>query len=317
MVEPARVKQIFVRFGPFLGLLLVTALFALLAPDKFLSSYNLRTVAMQATSVALGALGMTFVVVTGGIDLSIGAVVALVAVASAACARDGLPIGLVCALGVLLGSFCGLVNGALVTRLSVVPFIVTLGTMGIARGAAKWLANDQKIDAEPGFLSDLVRNVPEPAWLGVGPAVWVVLVVALLLGFVLRRTVFGVHAIATGSNEQAAALSGVDVRRTKLLAYVLCGACAGLCGLLQFGLLRSGVPSAAMGLELQVVAAVVIGGASLSGGQGSLLGALLGALMMQVLKNGCTLTKVPDHVQDVLIGVIIIGAVAIDRWRSR
>ena len=310
-------RQLFVRFGPFFGLLLVVALFSVAAPDKFLSVYNLRTVAMQSTLVSLGALGMTFVVITGGIDLSIGAVVALVACASAALVRDGHSIWIASLVCVLLGAFCGLVNGALITRLAVAPFIVTLGTMGIARGTAKWLANDQQIAAEPGWLSDLVRNLPEPAWLMVGKAVWLVLLVAILLSFVLRRTVFGVHAIAIGSNEQAAALSGIKVSRTKWLVYMLCGACAGLCGLLQFGLLKSGVPTAAMGLELQVIAAVVIGGASLSGGQGSLLGALLGALMMQVLKNGCTLTNVPDHVQDVLMGVIIVGAVAIDRWRSR
>ena len=314
-----RVQQLLRRCGPLLGLLLVAALFTVLAPapGRFLSAYNLRIVAMHSSQVALGALGMTFVVIAGGIDLSIGAVVALVAVVAAALVRDGWSPAAASGAGLLLGTGCGLANGLLVTGLRVVPFIVTLGTMGIARGAAKWLADDQKIDADPGFLAALVRNVPEPPWLGVGPAVWLVLAVTGVLQFVLRRTVFGVHTVAVGANEQAAALSGVRVQRTKLLVYGLCGAATAMVGLLSFGELRCGLPSAAMGLELQVIAAVVIGGGSLSGGQGSLLGAVLGALMMAALQNGCTLCQVPDHVQDVLVGAIIVVAVAIDRWRSR
>ena len=305
------------RGGPFLGLSLVVLLFAVQAPGSFLRAYNLQLVAMHSSTVALGALGMTLVVVAGGIDLSIGAVVALCSVVAAKCAGTGTPPLAAAIAGVLLGTAFGCANGLLITRLSVVPFIVTLGTMGIARGAAKWLADDQKVDADPGFLAALVRNVPEPAWLGVGPAVWLVLAVGVLLAFVLRRTVFGVHVQALGANEQAAVLCGVDARRTKLLVYALCGGCAGLVGVLYFGLLRVGDPTVAMGLELQVIAAVVIGGGSLSGGQGSLLGAWLGAVMMEVLHNGCTLCGVRDSAQEVLIGAIIVAAVALDRWRSR
>lgn len=303
------------RLGPFAGVVLAAALFWALAPDTFLSAYNLRIVAMQAVPVAFAALGMTFVVVAGGIDLSIGAVVALVAVGAAWLAREGVPIAGVVPLALLLGGGCGLLNGVLVTRLAVVPFIVTLGTMGIARGAAKWLADNGKIDADPGFLGDLVRAVPEPSWLLVGPAVWLTLLIAALLGVLLCRTVFGLHVFAVGSNAANARLCGVRIERTRLLVYGLCGLCAGGVGLLQFGLLRCGVPTASIGLELQVIAAVVIGGGSLLGGEGSLLGALLGALLIAILRNGCTLTGVPDHVQDVLIGVIVVSAVALDRWR--
>lgn len=310
-------KAWLVRLGPFLGVLLVAALFTVLAPGRFLSAFNLRVVAMQAVPVALGALGMTFVVIAGGIDLSIGAVVALCAVAAAGLVRAGADPALASLLALLLGGGCGLVNGLLVTRLSVVPFIVTLGTMGIARGAAKWLADNGKIDAEPGWLAVLVRVLPEPAWLGVGPAVWLLLLSCAGLAVLLHRTVFGLHVFAVGSNEANARLCGVPVERTKLLVYGLGGLAAGLVGLLQFGQLRCGVPTAGIGFELQVIAAVVIGGASLAGGEGSLLGALLGALLMAVLKNGCTLTGVPDHVQDVIVGAIIVGAVAIDRWRRR
>ncbi|MBK8096500.1 MAG: ABC transporter permease [Planctomycetes bacterium] len=310
-------RQLLGKAGPFLGLLLVVLLFGSLRPAQFFSVYNLQIVLMQAVPVALGALGMTFVVIAGGIDLSIGAVVALCAVAAAACGQGGLPIGLAVVCGIALGGLCGLGNGLLVTRLRVVPFIVTLGTMGVARGLAKWLAGNQKIDADAGFLQWWVRNVPSPAWLGVGAAVWLTAVIALLLAVLLRRTVFGLHVFAVGSNEANARLCGVPVERTKFGVYALCGLLAGLIGVLLWGTMNVGDPTAGSGLELKVVAAVVIGGASLAGGEGSLVGALIGAVLMGVLRNGCTLTGVPDHVQDILIGAIIVVAVALDRWRQR
>lgn len=303
--------------GPFVGLLLAVALFGALAADRFFTAYNLRIVAMQSVPVALGALGMTFVVIAGGIDLSVGAVAALAAVAAAAACDGGASPLLALLVALLTGAIAGAANGALVTRLAVVPFIVTLGTMGIARGCAKWLANNQKIDADPGWLSWWVRNVPDPAWLGVGPAVWLVVLLAVALGFLLHRTVFGLHVFAVGSNPANARLCGVRNERVQLLVYLLCGLLAGLVGALQFATLRVGDPSAGTGLELKVVAAVVIGGGSLLGGEGSLLGALLGALLMAVLRNGCTLLSVPDHVQDILVGAIIVIAVALDRFRSR
>lgn len=301
---------------PLLALvLLVLAIGA--ARPTFLSVLSLQTMAMQSVFVALPALGMTFVVIAGGIDISIGSVVALTAVLSAYLVRDGASPLVATGAAVFFGALFGFGNALLVTSLRVAPFLVTLGTMGIARGLAKWLADDQKIDADPGFLSEFVRAVPSSPYLLFGPSVWLLLVALCCTAVLLRRTVFGLHVVAVGSNAANARLCGVRVERTLLFVYALCGLCAGIVGALQFGELGCGVPTAGAGLELQVIAAVVIGGASLSGGEGSLLGAVLGALLTVVLKAGCTQLGIADHWQDVLIGAVIVAAVALDRWRHR
>lgn len=303
--------------GPFVGLLLVVLLFSLLVPDRFLSVYNLKTIVTQTVIVALGALGMTFVIVSGGIDLSVGSVIALSSVVTAVLLRDGWPPSIALLGGVCVGGVVGMVNGALVTRLGLVSFIVTLGTMGIARGVSKWLANEQKVDAPASWLSDLMVKTPDPGWLLLSPGVWSMFLLAVVLGLVLRRTVFGTHTFAIGSSEATARLCGVRVERTKLLVYTLAGLLAGLAGVMQFGRLTVGDPTTAIGKELDIIAAVVIGGGSLAGGTGSILGALLGAFLMAVLANGLTLAGVPNYVQEILVGAIIIAAVTLDRLRHR
>lgn len=303
--------------GPFLGILFVGGLFAVLAPDTFLTPYNLRTVATQAVLVALGAMGMTFVVVSGGIDLSVGSIVAFSAVLSATIVKAGLPPWLALGIGSLAGALVGACNGLLVIGLRVVPFLVTLGTMGILRGAAKWLGNETKVDADPGWLASIMTKFPEPQWLQVSLGVWIMLALALLLGIVLHRSVFGVRCFAVGSNEANARLCGVPVERTKVSVYALCGALAGLAGVLHFARLTQGDPTAALGYELEVIAAVVIGGGSLAGGEGTVLGSLLGALLMAILANGCDLIDVSNYVQEMIVGAVIVVAVALDRYRSR
>lgn len=301
--------------GPAIGLIVVMVLFAILVPDRFVSLYNFRTVATQTVIVGLGAIGMTFVMISGGIDLSVGSVIALCCVVTAILLRDGHGelVALLGGLGV--GAAVGAVNGLLVTRLSIVPFIVTLGTMGVARGVSKWLADEQTVRAQAGWLADLMVKTPDPGWLLLARGVWITLVLAVVSTLALRRTVFGVHTFAVGSNERTARLCGVPVERVKLGVYVLAGLFGGLAGVMQFGRLTVGDPTTAIGLELDVIAAVVIGGGSLSGGRGSIAGALLGAFFMSVLGNGCTLTGVPNYVQEILVGTIIVAAVALDRWR--
>ncbi len=303
--------------GPVAGLAIAIVLFAILVPDRFLTFYNFKTVATQTVIVGLGAVGMTFVMASGGIDLSIGSVIALVSVATAILLRDGASPGLALLGGLAVGTAVGLLNGLLVTRLSIVPFIVTLGTMGIARGAAKYLADEQTVNAPAGWLADLMTKTPEPRWLLVSRGVWITLALAALGAFVLRRTVFGVHTLAIGSSEATARLAGVRVERVKLAIYAIAGLFAGIAGVMQLGRLTVGDPTTAIGLELDVIAAVVLGGASLSGGRGSIAGSLLGAFFMSVLANGCTLTGVPTYVQEILVGAIIVVAVALDRLRAR
>ena len=263
---------------------------------------------------------MTFVMVSGGIDLSIGSVVALTGVVTAVLLRDGSSVWVAASMGIFAGAACGFVNGWLVSRFSIVPFIVTLGTMGIARGAAKYLANEQTVNTAPdaaGWIAELMVKTPSPEWLLVARGVWLTLALALVMTLLLRRTVFGVHVFALGSNERTARLCGVRVERVKLLVYVLCGVFAGLAGVLQFGRLTVGDPTTAIGQELDVIAAVVIGGGSLAGGRGSIWGSLLGAFFMAVLANGCNLAGVPNYVQEILIGTIIVVAVGVDQLRRR
>lgn len=303
--------------GPVLGLAISIALFTALAGDEFASSYNLKTVATQTVIVGLGAIGMTLVMVSGGIDLSVGSVIALSSVVTALLLRSGQSTWVGLLGGIATGMGVGALNGILVTRLSIVPFIVTLGTMGIARGVAKWLADEQTVIADAGWLADVMTKSPSPAWLLVAKGVWVTVLLGALMALVLRRTVFGVRTFAIGSNEPTARLCGVPVEQVKWTVYVLAGMFAGLAGVMQYGRLTVGDPTTGAGLELDIIAAVVIGGGSLAGGRGSILGALLGAFFMSVLSNGCTLTGVPNYVQEILVGAIIVVAVALDRVRKR
>ena len=211
----------------------------------------------------------------------------------------------------------GACNGLLITSLRIVPFIVTLGTMGIARGLSKYLANEQKIDAPAAGLSDLMAKTPDPAWLLLAPGVWWMVILAVIASVVLRRTVFGVHTVAIGSNEATARLCGLHVERTKVMLYAICGMCSGLAGVLQFCRLTVGDPTTALGKELDIIAAVVIGGGSLAGGSGTILGSMIGAFLLAFLSNGCTLTGIPNYVQEIIIGAIIVAAVAIDAFRKR
>ncbi len=311
-----RLKHWLELAGPLIGIALVMVLFTFLVPDRFLSFMNFKTVITQTVIVGLGAIGMTYVIVSGGIDLSIGSVVALASVVTAVALREGLsPFPALCC-GLAIGTLAGLVNGLAITRLSIVPFLVTLGTMGVARGVAKYLADEQTVQAEAGWLADLMTKTPEPRWLLVSRGAWIALALAACSAFVLTRTVFGVHTFAIGSNEATARLCGVRVERVKVAVYMVAGCFAGLAGVLQYGRLTVGDPTTAIGLELDVIAAVVLGGGSLAGGRGSVAGSLLGAVFMALLANGCTLTGVPNYVQEIVVGVIIVLAVAIDRARQ-
>ena len=207
--------------------------------------------------------------------------------------------------------------GGLITALRVTPFIVTLGMMGIARGAAKSLADNQAVNAPETWINHLLSTYPEPAWLLVAPGVWITLALAVVTALLLRAMTLGRRIVAIGSNETASRLSGLRVDGLKIAIYALAGLYFGLAGGLQFARLGMGDPTGNVGAELDVIAAVVIGGGSLSGGEGSVLGSLLGALIMALLRNGSQQIGWSDYVQEIIIGVVIIVAVALDRLRHR
>ena len=307
------------RFGPLAALVIVFLLLATFGPGSFRSSYNLETIARQTTIVGMGALGMTFIIVLGGIDLSVGSVVAFGTVVIAACLSATNLLSnpwLAAGLAIAVGALCGLANGMLITFLRVVPFIVTLGTMLLIRGVAKGLSHEQKIDAPETWLNGLLASPPvEQGWMLLPAGVWLLIVMAIFSAFLLHYTRLGRHAYAIGSNEQAARLGGVPVERVKIMVYTLGGALAGLAGLMQFSLLTAGDPATASGLELDVIAAVIIGGGSLAGGKGGIGGTIIGALLMSVIRTGCSQMGLQSWVQDILTGAIIITAVALDRLR--
>jgi ribose transport system permease protein len=307
------------RAGPALGLVLVILIFALLsdAPGRYLSAFNLRIVLSQTVIVALGAIGMTMIIVSGGIDLSVGATIALAGVIAAIAIEAGWPPSLAVLAAVLAGGVVGLANGAMITALRVVPFIVTLGMLGIARGVAKWLAHEQTVNAPPTWVNDLLVTFPRPAWLVLPAGLWITLGLAIVTAVVLRRTVFGRRIFALGSNEAAARACGIDTGRLKIAIYTCAGLLFGVAGVMQMSRLRQGDPTVANGAELDIIAAVVIGGASLNGGEGSIVGSLIGALIMAFLRNGCQQMGWPNYIQQIIIGVIIVLAVALDRLRAR
>ncbi len=304
--------------GPFFGLLFVGGLFALTEAGPFIFlPGNLKTVLVQTVIVSVGALGMTLIIISGGIDLSVGAVVALTSVLGAKLLTHDWGTWSSAALVILTGGAIGLVNGGLIAGLRLLPFIVTLGMMGIVRGTAKWLGNSQTIsipgDAPINAL--MARSAPRD-FLPLPPGVWLALGLAMLTAFLLRRTIFGRRIFALGSSEATARLCGIRIGLTKVQIYGLAGLFFGLAGWMQLARLTQGDPSIAQGLELDIIAAVVIGGASLSGGSGSILGSLIGALVMAVLRNGATLCGWPNFAQEIVIGTIIVLAVALDQWRQ-
>jgi ribose transport system permease protein len=306
------------RLGPLLGLLVVIGIFSLLmdTPARFLSPNNLRIVLSQTVIVAIGAIGMTMIIISGGIDLSVGSTIALTGVVTAIGIDAGLPPSLALLSGIATGGLVGVVNGLVITRLKVVPFIATLGMLGVGRGVAKWLANQQTVNMPNTWLNELLVMFPNPAWLLVAPGVWIAIVLAACAAIVLRNTVFGRRVFALGSNEAAARACGIATDRLKVWIYGLAGLLFGLAGVMQMSRLRQGDPTVAAGSELDIIAAVVIGGGSLSGGEGSILGSMIGALIMAFLRNGCQQVGWPNYIQEIIIGAIIVVAVAIDRWRA-
>lgn len=342
--EASKGKTALRRYAEVLSLALswfaIVVLFRFLIGEGFWTQGTFETIARQTTIVALAALGMTFVVISGGIDLSVGSLVAFVTVvigymlhpayrAFHGVPGDAGPIdiahlqpafapALAILAGIVAAVACGLLNGLLITKLKMGAFIVTLGTMGVIRGLATGFAAEQKIDAPSSWISTLLAKLPpDRQWMRFPPGVWLMLAMAGVAGLVLRQSRFGRQVVALGGNEQAAHYSGIQVDRTRIWVFALMGLFAGLAGVMQFSRLTVGDPTVAVGLELDVIAAVVIGGASLSGGHGSIPGTLLGALIMGTIGVGCDRYGLPNWVQGIVTGAIIVIAVGLDRLRKK
>ena len=316
-----------------MALLLIVLLFSVVdrlmhgERASFWSVANLRMIAVQTSTVAVAALGMTMIIIAGGIDLSVGTTLALSATVLAFGLDSGW--GMVASIAACLatGFAAGLVNGSLTSLLGVVPFIITLGTMSAYLGLGKLVAKETTVRPPPGvvpnWLPKLVTPFPRPAWLleplvpNFGWGVWLAGGLAILLAVLLHRTVFGRHVFAIGSSESTARLCGINVTRTKILVYALAGLFVGVAGLYQFARLTEGSPTAGLGAELKIIAAVVIGGGSLTGGRGSVVGTLTGAAIMLVIASGCTALGLKNPMQDIIIGVIIVAAVTLDQVRQR
>lgn len=297
------------------GALIVVFVFLSLASPDFLTADNLFNIGSQTAVVAVIAVGMTLVIITAGIDLSVGSVAALSGVMGALLMSSyGLPMPLAVLGGTLVGAVCGLTNGVLVSVAGLNPFIATLGMLSVARGVVYIATDAQSVFGLP----DSFRLLGQGVVAGGIPIPVIVIIVTAIAGYVvLSRTKLGRYAYAMGSNLEAARLSGIPIRRYLTSVYVISGALAGFGGMIAASRVASGQPNYGIGLELDVIAAAVIGGASLFGGQGTVVGTLIGAFLIALIRNGAVLLNVNTFYQQVIIGVIIWAAVFWDQYRRR
>ncbi|MGH7951763.1 MAG: ABC transporter permease [Limisphaerales bacterium] len=299
---------------PFASLLFILILLSILVPDTFLTTDNFLNIFRRSSVNAIIAVGMTAIIISGGIDLSVGSMLALAGMAGALVMKkiggDSLTphaMWLGTFAGIATGTAAGFLNGALITRLKLPPFILTLGTMSVFRGIS-YVMND----GEP-------YNVPDYQFLGDGrifgmPVSIVIAVIIILLAIVvLKNTTLGRYTYAIGANSTATLFSGVNVKRNLTVIYTLAGMLVGVAAMIETSRTVSAQPTAGIGLELDIIAAVVIGGASLNGGRGTILGTIIGTLLISFLRNGCTLLGISTNVQLIVIGIIIVAAVSVDQ----
>lgn len=300
------------RLLPF-GTLIALFIGLAIASPHFLTETNLSSVARQTAVINIMALGMTLIIIAGGIDLSVGAILAMGGLLGTLAMEKGMPIPVGVAIGVGAGLFCGFVNGFLTTRLKIAPFIVTLGTLGIVRGLTLIISNGLPVHKIPPGFSFL----GEGTVVGVPFVLWILLACAVATHVLLEHTRLGRYAFAIGSNVEAAVYAGIPVNFHTTVIYAIGGALTGLAGMIEASRLMTGQPTAGQGYELQAIAAVVIGGGSLHGGEGSVVGTLIGAFIMGLLSNGSDLLGVSPYLQQAIIGAVIILAVTVDELRKR
>ena len=300
------------RLLPFLTLILLSIALTVATPH-FLTAINLASVVRQTAVINIMALGMTLVIISGGIDLSVGSILGVSGLFGAMVIKAGFPIPLGILAGIAAGLACGLLNGIMITRLKIAPFIVTLGTLGAYRGLALVISKGLPVHEIPtafSFLGD--GNL-----LGVPFSLWVLAACAVAMHFLLENTKLGRYSFAIGSNSSAAFYAGVPIKNVVTAVYAIAGLLSGLAGMVEASRLMTGQPTAGQGYELQAIAAVVIGGGSLQGGEGTVVGTLIGAFIMGLLSNGSDLLGINPYWQQVTIGIVIIAAVGFDELRKR
>lgn len=323
-----RQKDLIQKFAALAGLLVLVVAFSMTS-EAFFSVGNAMTVSLQVTSIVYLGIGATLVILTGGIDLSVGSVLALSGVAAAMSVKAGVPVAPAMLIGIVVGGLCGAVNGLCVTWLKLPPFIATLGMMLVARGVALQLTDARAISGlgeafgmlGNGALFRIERideqGFPDVVFPGIPYPVILMLLLAIVAGVLLRRTTLGRHLTAVGSNQEAARLSGVNVKRVVMFAYIASGALAGLTGCVLMSRLVTAQPNEGVMYELDAIAAAVIGGTSLSGGVGSVSGTLIGSFVIGILRNGLNMNGVSAFTQQIIIGLVILVTVWIDQLRNK
>lgn len=307
-------KALLMRLAPLFSLVLLVIFFSFSSPF-FFNTENIMTIALQTSVIGIMAIGVTYVIITSGIDLSLGSVVAFSGVVVGLCASYNMPLIVCVVAGMLAGGLCGCINGFLVTRATIPPFIATLGLMMSVRGINMVMTDGRAI-----YFSDypMFKMLAQGRLFDVLPyPVFYLLIIALVAAWILKKTVIGRYVYAVGSNEVAAHLSGIKVQRVKIFVYAFCGLLTGIAGVILASRLNSGQPTVGVGYELEAIAAVVIGGTSLMGGVGTIGGTIIGAFIMSVLKNGLNLMGVSQFWQMVAMGIVVIAAVYLDTLRKK
>ncbi|MDG6309625.1 ABC transporter permease [Glaesserella parasuis] len=320
-------KDLLRKMAALAGLILLVIFFSV-TNDYFFTSNNIMTVGLQTSTIALIGIGATCVILTGGIDLSTGSVVALSGVAAAMIVNAGVPVPIGMVLGILVGGACGLTNGILVTQMKLPPFIATLGMMMVARGLALYVTNAAPVSGMPesfavlgnGALFKIVEEgpngLPKVVFAGIPYPVIIMIFITVLFTFALTKLKVGRYIYAIGSNEEAARLSGIKTNVVKIYAYVASGLLSGLTGVILASRLVTAQPNGSVAYELDAIASAVVGGTSLMGGVGTIPGTLIGSFIIGVLRNGLNMNGVSSFVQMIVIGLVIIVAVSLDQLRQ-
>jgi ribose transport system permease protein len=321
-------KELIQKFAALIGLVLLALVFSITS-DAFFTASNGMAVALQTTAIGYLGLGATLVIITGGIDLSVGSVLALSGVCAALCVKAGIPVFFSFVVGMIVGTLCGALNGLIITRLKLPPFIATLGMMMVARGVSLQITGARAISGLGEAFGELgngalFRIVAEGAdgfpvvkFPGVPYPVIVLVIAAVIVAVILAKTAFGRYLYAIGSNEEAARLSGVKVDKVKIGAYALSGFLAGLAGCVLMSRLVTAQPNEGIAAEMDAIASAVIGGTSLMGGVGTISGTIIGSFIIGILRNGLNMNGVSAFIQMIVIGLVIIGTVWIDHLRNQ